>query len=111
MKIAARFLSKQFHVVSAYNGQEALDIYRARKKAGQRLFDVVLTDINMPVMNGVELAKLLRQEGHRGGIVALTGDIDRSTESLQQAGFDRVLIKPVLPKQILEALDGLLSLC
>jgi CheY-like chemotaxis protein len=69
--------------------------------------DVVLLDIGMPVMNGFDLAKELRQYCPGARFVALTGftqaDIVRRA---RDAGFERVLIKPAAAKVLEEAVDA-----
>jgi CheY-like chemotaxis protein len=74
----------------AYDGLQAIEI-------AQR-FDpeVVLLDLGLPVLDGYEVARRLREDGTRGRLVALTGygqdsDRRRSTE----AGFERHLVKPI----------------
>jgi two-component system, sensor histidine kinase RpfC len=72
-------------------------------------FDIALLDINMPEVNGYEVAKLYRV-GHIGEwrlpIVALTADATSETERLcREAGMDAVLTKPVEAAQLLNALD------
>jgi CheY-like chemotaxis protein len=59
-------------------------------------YGVVLTDMQMPVMDGYTLASTLRAKGYPGQIIALTahamkGDIDRCLES----GCDTYLSKPI----------------
>jgi two-component system sensor histidine kinase RpfC len=72
-------------------------------------FDIALLDINMPEVNGYEVAKLYRV-GHIGEwrmpIVALTADATSETERLcREAGMDAVLIKPVEAAHLLSTLD------
>jgi two-component system sensor histidine kinase RpfC len=72
-------------------------------------FDVALLDINMPEVNGYEVAKLYRV-GHLGEwrlpIVALTADATSETERLcREAGMDLVLTKPIEAATLLGALD------
>ena len=72
-------------------------------------FDIALLDINMPEVNGYEVAKLYRV-GHIGEwrmpIVALTADATSETERLcREAGMDAVLLKPVEAAQLLSTLD------
>jgi two-component system sensor histidine kinase RpfC len=72
-------------------------------------FDIALLDINMPEVNGYEVAKLYRV-GHIGEwrlpIVALTADATSETERLcREAGMDAVLTKPVEAAQLLATLD------
>ncbi|WP_081069264.1 ATP-binding protein [Burkholderia diffusa] len=57
--------------------------------------DMVITDLNMPGMDGVTLARCLRAQGTAIPIVMLTGDAADETYALcQEVGVDRVLIKP-----------------
>jgi len=76
----------------AYDGEQALVIANEVKP------DVVLLDIGLPMMNGYEVARRIRQEPWGGNpiLVAITGwgqteDKDLSRES----GFDHHLVKPV----------------
>jgi CheY-like chemotaxis protein len=79
-------------VRTAYNGPAALDLARARPP------DVVLLDIGMPGMNGLEVARRIRKDlGLKQALlIALTGygqEDDRRQS--QEAGFDGHLVKPV----------------
>jgi PAS domain S-box-containing protein len=79
-------------VRTAYDGPAALDLARARPP------DVVLLDIGMPGMDGLEVARRLRQELRMKQplLVALTGyggEDDRRRS--QEAGFDAHMVKPV----------------
>ena len=72
-------------------------------------FDVALLDINMPEMNGYEVAKLYRVS-HIGEwrlpIIALTADATSETERLcREAGMDAVLTKPVEAAQLLAEIE------
>jgi len=78
------------HVVTAANGQEALEALQRES------FDVVLLDEEMPVMNGLEAARAIRQLDKDLGrviLIALTGN-DADEGRLLQAGFDSVIGKP-----------------
>jgi len=74
-------------------------------------FDLVLMDVNMPVMNGVEAAKLYRfaSLGQRSvPIVALTADATAETEArCREAGIDVCVTKPVEPARLLEVIASL----
>lgn len=73
----------------ASNGEEALAIWRS----GQ--FDVVLTDVNMPKLNGYELAKELRRLGCSIPIIGATANAMRGEEELCiAAGMNHCLVKP-----------------
>jgi CheY-like chemotaxis protein len=72
--------------------------------------DIVLMDLGMPKLDGYEAARAIRRAagGHEVVLVALTGwrgDSDR--ELSQQAGFDRHLVKPVVPTELIALLSTL----
>ncbi len=59
-------------------------------------FDVVLTDVNMPHLNGYELARALRQRGYRGPIIGATANaMHEENERCLAAGMNLCLLKPV----------------
>jgi CheY-like chemotaxis protein len=70
--------------------------------------DVCLLDLNMPRMEGSELAqRLLKQATHPMRMIALTGRWDiAASHEIHNAGFDRHLIKPVDPNELVEAVTG-----
>ena len=58
--------------------------------------DIVLMDMEMPVMNGLDAVRLLRQRGYIKPILALTAHTSQSVyDELRQAGFDDCLSKPI----------------
>lgn len=76
-------------VVLASDGDEALQHW----KPGQ--FDVVLSDVNMPRMNGYALARELRRQGCSTPIIGATANAMRGEEELcVAAGMNRCLVKP-----------------
>ena len=80
-----------FKVVAAENGQVGIELAKAESP------HLIITDINMPVLNGTEMIKLLRgnPEFKSTPILALTAyGIDGAGVALQ-AGADKVLTKPV----------------
>ena len=87
----------------AQDGQEAVDIF---KEKGD-IFDVILIDENMPVMNGTEAIKIIRSltGGDKPYICGLTGDSDEEVnEAMKNAGADDILEKPVKVSEIKEVL-------
>ncbi|WP_174427341.1 hybrid sensor histidine kinase/response regulator [Cupriavidus basilensis] len=59
------------------------------------LFDVVITDINMPRANGYELTEALRQQGYEGPIIGITANAMREEERrCMDAGMTSWLVKP-----------------
>ena len=77
-------------VVDVENGQLALDAY------SKQTFDLVITDIMMPVMDGYELTETLRSWGATLPIIGVTGaTVGNEAENLLAKGADRVLPKPL----------------
>ncbi|KAB0686184.1 response regulator [Burkholderia territorii] len=62
----------------------------------ERHYDLVLTDLAMPVMDGYTLATCLRNQGARTPIIAITADVTAAnTRRAQEAGISGVLLKPM----------------
>jgi two-component system KDP operon response regulator KdpE len=78
-----------YEIVEAARGEEALALVRTAR------FDVVLLDINMPGMGGIEVCRIMRQAAPRLPIVMLTvlGNEERKVEALD-AGADDYITKP-----------------
>lgn len=68
--------------------------------------DVVLMDIGLPELNGYELAKLLRAQGFKGRLIAITGygQMD-DIKNAELAGFDHHMIKPVVFSTLLDLIN------
>jgi len=104
--VAVRLLEKRGHSVEvAGNGREALDATE------QRIFDVVLMDLEMPVMSGLEATTAIRSREQRTGrhlpIIAMTahamiGDRERCLA----AGMDGYVSKPVRADELYAALEN-----
>ena len=96
---------------SASSGQQALAMIREAAESNDP-FDLALIDHIMPVMDGEQLGQLIRAEKKYHGMKlvmlgsrGLLGDLD----SMTNAGFDRVLTKPVRQNQLFECLSLLLG--
>ncbi len=77
-------------VVDVENGQLALEAY------SKQTFDLVITDIMMPVMNGYELTETLRSWGATLPIIGVTGaTVGNEADNLLAKGADRVMPKPL----------------
>jgi signal transduction histidine kinase/CheY-like chemotaxis protein len=72
----------------AENGQEALDALKTN------VYDLILMDVNMPVMNGLEATKLIKRD-HHVPIIALTAvEIAEMRQNILDAGMNDIIIKP-----------------
>ncbi|MGI9335469.1 MAG: EAL domain-containing response regulator [Gammaproteobacteria bacterium] len=74
-------------VRTAEGGEEALDLVRARSDA----FDIVLTDINMPGIDGIAVLSGLADLGFQGGVGLLSGEDKRVLDSVHELGAARNL--------------------
>ncbi len=95
-----------FQVLPAENGRRALAV------AAEHQPDIVVTDLAMPVMDGVELCERLRSDPSTSGIpiLAVSGQAWNGTDDqARQAGCDEVLLKPCLPDRLVEAVGRLLG--
>jgi CheY-like chemotaxis protein len=106
-RLATRLLEKRGHRVTvANNGQEA--IAHLQKSS----FDLVLMDVQMPLVDGLEATRMIRKQEKETGIhqpiVALTAHaIKGDQERCEAAGMDGYLAKPIRP----EELDAVLQKC
>jgi two-component system chemotaxis response regulator CheY len=99
--IRMALLDNGYEVTEAKNGAEALD-----KTAAAR-FDAVVTDLNMPVMNGVEFVRNYRTNPMSQGVpvLILTTESDETLKAqAKAAGATGWLTKPFNQKQLLDAL-------
>jgi CheY-like chemotaxis protein/HPt (histidine-containing phosphotransfer) domain-containing protein len=107
LEVARRHLEAGGHSVSlAGNGQEAIDAF------GNGNYDLIFMDIQMPVMDGIEAAKRIRDIEKGSGsasripIIALTAHAVREyIVACLEAGMDDYLIKPVFRKDLLGKVD------
>lgn len=66
-------------------------------------YDVILMDMNMPIMNGYEATKRLRAAGYNGPIIALTAYTEEhDRESCLEAGCDEYVEKPIDRQELVE---------
>ncbi|MEZ4830093.1 MAG: response regulator [Bacteroidia bacterium] len=92
LMIAQHILGKAgFTVFAVNNGEEAIEI------VGRENFDLILMDIEMPIMDGLEATPLIRklENGKNIPIVALTAhSLPEKLEEFKGAGLDDYIIKP-----------------
>jgi CheY-like chemotaxis protein len=100
------------HAVITTNGEEALESWLAAKSADTP-YDLVLMDIQMPQLDGIETTKRIRareagQPGRQTPILALTANtLVEDRYACFEAGMDGFLIKPLDREKLADALAGL----
>lgn len=87
-------------VETAESGQEGLN------RALSEHFDVVMTDLKMPDLDGMELVRTLRGERPETAIIVITGygSVDSAVEAIK-LGVSDYIEKPFTPEEIIEAID------
>ena len=97
------------NVAFADNGVKALEAVLEANKSGSP-FDLVLMDIHMPVMNGVDALKAIRKHGIDIPIIAMTAASRKGLKSsLLDDGFDNVIGKPLDRSELIELLAHYLT--
>jgi PAS domain S-box-containing protein len=108
-KLGSRLLEKQGHsVVVVASGREAVEAV-ARER-----FDLVLMDVQMPDLDGLEATGLIRERERGTGrhlpIIAMTAHAMKGDrEQCLAAGMDGYVAKPIHPRELFEALEALPS--
>lgn len=98
-----RALMKEIMIKFECNCEMAKDGIEAYSKAISGNFDLILMDIQMPEMDGIEATQKLRDEGYKKPIIALTAHVtEEYVKEAQKAGMNDYLSKPV-NRKILKA--------
>lgn len=99
------YLQKKYHIISAENGQQALN-YLA-----QNTIDLVISDITMPIMSGIELRQQLNKQ-HKELIPFIflsMADDERLLELANSLGIDDYLHKPITKDILLQTVERVLT--
>lgn len=102
--LAKGLIELDYHVEVAYDGKIGLKLFQAHE------FDMVITDINLPGMNGYDLCKAIRSRNQQTPLLMLTalGATDDKIEGFD-AGADDYLVKPFEFKELLVRIRALLK--
>ncbi|AXQ14070.1 MULTISPECIES: response regulator [Shewanella] len=95
-----------FDVTEANNGEEALKVAQGRE------FDLVISDVNMPIMDGIELIRNLRELPNYKFVPMLMLTTESTTDKKQQgraAGATGWIVKPFNPDQLLATVRKVLG--
>ncbi|MFC1822329.1 response regulator [Thermodesulfobacteriota bacterium] len=93
-----------YKAVACNNGEEALALFRGRS------FDLVLTDMQMPKMDGLALSTHIKKESPRTPVVMITGQKDQTiVKKIKRIPIDYILFKPFTLTGIQETLQEILN--
>ncbi|RGN59808.1 response regulator [Bacteroides fragilis] len=102
-KLIKAIIGKKCDILWAKNGEEMLNLYRDHGKEAW----AILMDIKMPIMNGLEAIRIIRQQGATLPIImqtayAFSSDRDNAIE----AGATEVLVKPITVSALRNCLNS-----
>lgn len=98
-EIVALMLSGKYRIINARDGREAIEKFKVFKP------DFVIMDVMMPVMNGIEAIKIMKEINPDVKIIALTAYAERRREDLIEAGVVEVIGKPFRRRDLVEAIQ------
>ncbi len=107
--LATRVMEKKgYSVTLAHNGKEAVAAFENHP------FDLILMDIQMPELNGIEATRLIREIEKKTDthipIIAMTAHaIKGDRESFLKAGMDDYISKPIDTKKLIETIEGIIA--
>ena len=106
LELMSRLLRKKYNVLTANNGQQAWKIIQKQE------LDIVITDVMMPVMDGIELTQTIKQSTDYGQLpvvllTAKTRDEDRNAAF--GIGADEYIIKPFNIEDLKVRIDNIIA--
>lgn len=105
--LAKKILEFQnFEITAVKNGEQVMQLLDKED------FDILLLDINMPIMDGMECVKAIRELSDKAKanlpVVAITGNAKNYSETdFKEAGFNEALMKPLNFDKLVEVVKGL----
>lgn len=103
-RLIESILRKDYNLIHAWNGQEAVNMFREYDP------QLILMDINMPVMNGYEATREIRKYSTQVPIIAVTAFAYASDEQqVMENGFDAYMAKPINANQLRTQISAILK--
>lgn len=105
LKSMSRLLKEDFHVFTASNGEEGLFIF------GDRPLSLILLDLDMPVMNGLETLKRIREICNKTSVIIMTGRSSHEwAKKCADLNIQGYIEKPFDPMDLIGRIKGLLGM-
>ena len=107
MRLFARMSTRSLHEISLTEAQDGLD---ALEKIGKEMFDLLITDINMPNMDGLQLIQHVRMMGLRIPIIILTtlGE-ERDVARGMNLGANDYVTKPISTNKLTHIISNFMN--
>lgn len=103
MREILKIMLKDYKVVEASNGREAVEKYEKERP------DIVLMDIMMPVMGGIDAIREIKKINPKAKIVAITAYTGTKREKAIEAGVDAILKKPFTRRDLTRVIKELIG--
>ena len=98
LKLYSIFL-KRYEVILAKDGKEGVELYKKYKP------DIVIMDIKMPVMDGVEATKKIKEYDKNAKVIGATAYHDKYVNKMMEAGALEVMKKPFKYRELLDVIQ------
>lgn len=105
MREVIRLILDKYEILEASNGYECLEIYERESKKP----DLVLMDIMMPRMDGIEATKSILEKHPDAKIVAITAYKSHKGKEMVEAGAVHILEKPFRRKELEEIVEKIIN--
>ncbi|MCF6330246.1 MAG: ATP-binding protein [Sulfurimonas sp.] len=106
-KVTHKLLSSYFDYIDvAKNGKEAIELYKNFYEKNDFFYDIVITDLEMPIMDGEELSKLVLKFNFEQEIIVLSGIEDfKKLINLINIGIKKFISKPIQNEQLADVIS------
>jgi two-component system sensor histidine kinase EvgS len=99
--------SFEYNVFECSDGTECISVV----ETSNIIFDLIITDQHMEVMNGTECIKILREKDYKMPIILCTGNSDSQEEILmRQIGANEIIVKPVTKQVLFTTINNVIQL-
>ena len=107
LRLIQKYFEKKGVHVSAYsNPLLALQDFMKNNNGSDNCYDLVISDIRMPEMNGIELASIIRKMNKDISIILMSSDIKETDHSsLRFLNIEEIITKPIKLKNLIEKIN------
>jgi len=99
------------NIVVATDGEDALELYRMEYQNVKKYFDIVITDISMPNLNGYDMSKEILLINPNQKIIAMTAYEDKAkVELLLDMGIVDIIKKPISFNEVIKAFNKIVTI-
>lgn len=106
-KLLENFFS---NISLCFNGLEAIEEYQRFKRVKNNFYDLIITDISMPKLDGIELCKEILKQNPKQEILVISAHTEKQKlKELSDLGVEHILQKPVEHKSLINALSKIIN--